>query len=217
MSSRKNSGNVNAMPPQRVDGRHMRSERSRERIVDALTELTGEGNMEPSQAEVAERANVSLRTVSRHFEDMETLYAQCTQKIETTMLNKFMAPFESTDWYGRIFELLERRMAAFEQFLPYRVFSSVRRFRSDFVAYSYARVLGAEVAGAMAVLPPELKNDKIWASAFDSAMSFESWRRMRHDRKLTIEEASAVFYTHIEALLAAKGIASNPKRSPRKP
>ena len=55
------------------DGRRQRSSRSRERIVHAMIELIRAGEMSPAAARVAEKANVGLRTVFRHFEEMETL------------------------------------------------------------------------------------------------------------------------------------------------
>ena len=60
-------------PP--LDGRVLRGEKSRESIVDALFELVGEGVLAPTAQQVAERAGVGLRSVFRHFSDMERLFA----------------------------------------------------------------------------------------------------------------------------------------------
>lgn len=186
----------------KTDGRHQRSERSREKIVMALIALWGQGKMEPSQLEVAEQAKVSLRTVSRHFEDMETLYEVCVKKIESQLLDKYMAPFESQDWKDRIVELVERRMIAYEEFLPYRVFSSVHRFRSRYLQINYDHVVATEVSLSLAVLPAHLKRDEAWANAFESAVSFDVWRRMRQDRGLGRSAARAAVMAGIDALLA---------------
>ena len=56
------------------DGRRQRSDRSRRRIIEALFDLIGEGDMSPSAVNVAARAEVGLRTVFRHFEDMDSIY-----------------------------------------------------------------------------------------------------------------------------------------------
>ena len=56
------------------DGRTRRSERSREAIAAALYELVGEGNPEPTAQQVADRAGVGIRSVFRHFADIEALY-----------------------------------------------------------------------------------------------------------------------------------------------
>jgi AcrR family transcriptional regulator len=56
-----------------VDGRHARSERSRQAMVDALLDLLREGNLRPSSAQIAERAGVTQRTLFNQFGDMESL------------------------------------------------------------------------------------------------------------------------------------------------
>jgi TetR/AcrR family transcriptional regulator of autoinduction and epiphytic fitness len=64
-----------ARPPGAIDGRHARSERSRQAMVDALLELLREGNIRPSSAQIAERAGVTQRTLFNQFGDMDSLVA----------------------------------------------------------------------------------------------------------------------------------------------
>ncbi len=70
-----------AEKPISVDGRLQRSERSREAIVQALYELVGEGSLLPTAEQVAERAGVGIRTVFRHFSDMEKLFSEMDARI----------------------------------------------------------------------------------------------------------------------------------------
>lgn len=56
-----------------VDGRSARRDRNRERVVDALLELYGEGHIRPSLDLVAQRSHVSHRSVFRYFEDLDEL------------------------------------------------------------------------------------------------------------------------------------------------
>lgn len=60
-------------PTKATDGRHARSERSRQAMVDALLDLLRDGNMRPSSAQIAERAGVTQRTLFNQFGDMESL------------------------------------------------------------------------------------------------------------------------------------------------
>jgi AcrR family transcriptional regulator len=53
-----------------LDGRRVRSERSRKSIIDAMLQLVEEGILVPTAQQVSERAGVSLRSVFRHFSDM---------------------------------------------------------------------------------------------------------------------------------------------------
>ena len=60
----------------RTDGRRARGHVSRSRIVAAMIELVREGCVAPTAEQVALRADVGLRTVFRHFDDMESLYRE---------------------------------------------------------------------------------------------------------------------------------------------
>ena len=64
-----------ARPAGAVDGRHARSERSRQAMVEALLDLLREGNLRPSSAQIAERAGVTQRTLFNQFGDMDSLVA----------------------------------------------------------------------------------------------------------------------------------------------
>lgn len=59
--------------PAPVDGRHARSERSRQAMVDALLDLLRGGTLRPSSAQIAERAGVTQRTLFNQFGDMDSL------------------------------------------------------------------------------------------------------------------------------------------------
>ena len=56
------------------DGRRLRSERSRQAIIDASLELMEEGVLVPTAQMVSERAGVGIRSFFRHYADMETLF-----------------------------------------------------------------------------------------------------------------------------------------------
>lgn len=58
-----------------VDGRRLRSERTRAAIVEAMLGLVRDGNPRPSAHEIAERAGVTQRTLFNHYSDMAALLA----------------------------------------------------------------------------------------------------------------------------------------------
>ncbi len=59
--------------PSVLDGRHMRAERGKEAVVDAMLTLYAEGNLSPGAAEIGIRAGVSQRSVFRYFQDLDSL------------------------------------------------------------------------------------------------------------------------------------------------
>src|SRR6188768_3224597 len=63
-----------------VDGRRARRNRSRDLAVDALLDLLGEGVLRPTAQQVAERSGVSLRSIFRIFDDVETLHTAASAR-----------------------------------------------------------------------------------------------------------------------------------------
>ena len=65
--------------------------------------------MSPGASHVAERANVGLRTVFRHFEDMDSIYDEMTEEVMTAIMPKVKAPFKASTWRERLLECVDRR------------------------------------------------------------------------------------------------------------
>lgn len=183
------------------DGRRQRSERSRAQIIEAMFDLIGQGDMSPSAARVAERAQVGLRTVFRHFEDMDSLYVEMAERVSSEVLPKILAPFEARDWRGRFFEHLGRRIEIYEHIMPMRVSANLRRFQSRFLMEEYRRNLLIERSALKALLPEEIIQDEVLFAAIETSASFQSWRRLRQDSELSPEDAGAVFRLTLERLV----------------
>ncbi|MCU0730983.1 MAG: TetR/AcrR family transcriptional regulator [Hyphomonas sp.] len=183
------------------DGRRQRSERSRAQIIEAMFALIREGEMSPSAARVAERAEVGLRTVFRHFEDMDSLYVEMAERIHGEVMPKVLAPFEAKEWRERFFEHLDRRIAIYEHVLPVRVSANLRRFQSRFLMEEYRRNLLMERSALMALLPEEISRDPVLFAAIETSASFQTWRRLRQDSDLSPEDARAVFRLVLERLI----------------
>src|SRR3546814_13688129 len=88
-----------------IDGRRARSRSSRRRIVAAMVELIEGGDLMPSAARVAEEAGVGLRTVFRHFDDMDTPYAELSATLAARVMPVATAPYDGADWRAGVTEL----------------------------------------------------------------------------------------------------------------
>ena len=117
-----------------ADGRRRRSQDSRARIVTAMLELIRAGDVAPSAEQVAERAQVGLRTVFRHFNDMDSLYREMSHAIEGELREVVLRPFKAKAGRDRVLELIERRSQAFEKIAPFKRASDAHRHRSRFLA-----------------------------------------------------------------------------------
>lgn len=57
-----------------VDGRTARADNTRRRIVSSMIALIEEGHLRPTAAAIADRAQVSVRSVFQHFNDLGALF-----------------------------------------------------------------------------------------------------------------------------------------------
>ncbi len=190
------------------DGRVRRSQRSRAAMVQALFELVGEGVLQPTAQQVAERARVGLRTVFRHFSDMDGLLAEIDRRVRTRALPLLREPRGRGGRDARVRSLLERRIRLFEQVAPYKRSGNLQRWRSAFVARQHAalvRELRADLLGWL----PELRGaPRELVDALDVALSFEVWDRLRTDQRLGRERASAALGRMVTALVGTLPSAS---------
>lgn len=184
------------------DGRKARSQRSRQQIVDALFALIEAGDVDPSAADVAEQAGVGLRTVFRHFEDMDGLYREMAERLESEILPVVMSPWQSQDWRGRLHELIHRRAGIYERIMPLKVSANIRRYSSAQLKHAYTRFLTMERAGLMGILPDSIKSDDSLLGALELLTGFQAWRRLRQDQALSPDAAEAVMVRTLDALLA---------------
>ena len=184
-----------------ADGRRLRSERNRQQIVEAMIELIEAGNPAPSAARVAEEAEVSLRTVFRHFEDMDTLYREIAREMLIRVRPILQRPFLQRSWQGRLRELLDRRIEAYEILMPVKVCSAMRRFQSDYLMHDHRQFLAMEHASIRTHLPEALADDPVRFQSISAAMSFDLWHRLRHDQGLPVETAREVVVDMVERLI----------------
>src|SRR5512147_1127801 len=94
--------------PASADGRLRRSQESRRQIVEALLALVGDGEIAPSAEQVAKRAKVGLRSVFRHFKDMNELYREITAILATRFAALAKKPFKAEAGPQRLREIVER-------------------------------------------------------------------------------------------------------------
>jgi len=189
---------------EKTDGRRERSSRSRERIVHALIELIRAGEMTPAAARVAEKANVGLRTVFRHFEEMDSLNREISGIVAAEILPMVEKPFEGATWQEQLDDLLERRADIYERIMPLKIAGSLQRFRSAFLMEDYNRFLKMEREGLKRVLPPAIVKDSVLFSAIELATGFQAWRRLRHDQRLSPKDAHRVLAFTLDRLVAGK-------------
>lgn len=174
-----------------TDGRTLRAQRSHEAIVEALVALVGEGTAVPTAQQVADRAGVGIRSVFRHFSDMESLFAEVSERVRAGVRPLLRGRPPEGPPVARLRELARRRARLFERILPYRRSTQIQRVHSPFLEAqlrSDHRDLRAELRRWL----PEL-DDADALEALDAVLSPELWMRLRIEQRLGPKRAEAAF------------------------
>jgi AcrR family transcriptional regulator len=184
-----------------IDGRAQRSERSREAIVQALLELVGEGVLEPTAQQVAERADVGVRTVFRHFSDMDTLFAAMNDRLENAVSDLFVEENQTGSISDRIEALIERRSKIFGIVEPFRRAQVIQRSRSAFLLEQQQRTNKILRTDLQRWLPEISSFQGEIAEALELTLSLESWERLRFDQRIGAKRSQNVIRRIVVALI----------------
>ena len=190
----------------RQDGRNARALRTREAIVDACISLVEGGELRPTAHQVAERGDVSVRSVFQHFEDLPALHRAVSERI-VERVALLLAPVDTAAPLDqRIDELVWRRAALLEAITPYRRAANVH---APFAPELSATVrLGVDYLRdeVEQVFEPELcrrsgDGRRELADALGVALSWSSWDALRTEAGCSSEQAAAVYPRTVRALL----------------
>jgi AcrR family transcriptional regulator len=184
-----------------TDGRIQRSERSRSAIVQAMLELIGEGVLSPTAQQVAERADVGVRTVFRHFSDMETLFATMNERLTAEVRPVFVEKSQTGPFLERVDAMIDRRVTLFGKLGPYVRSSTIQRWRSAFLQEEHDRTTRALRRDLRHWLPELESVPTNVADALEMILSFEAWNRLRIEQKLGLRRTTEVMRLAVLALM----------------
>jgi AcrR family transcriptional regulator len=167
-----------------ADGRIQRSARSREAIVQAMLELIAEGVLQPTAQQVALRADVGVRTVFRHFSDMESVFAAMSDRLREEARPFFVEGPQPGPVNARIEALVSRRMEIFALLGPFLRASAIQRWRSAVLQEEHERMIRTLRRDLRYWLPEHADAESDLADVIELLLSFESWDRLRTGQKL---------------------------------
>ncbi|MBV8684464.1 MAG: TetR/AcrR family transcriptional regulator [Caulobacteraceae bacterium] len=188
----------------RKDGRRLRTEESRRRVVNALLECVREGEFDPSAEAIAQRAGVGLRTVFRLFKDKDGLFQQMSEVVLARIADLANAPMQGETWRERLDDLMGRRFSAYEQVMPYRRAAVAHAHHSHVVRTNNEAMRQHMRRNLSAVLPQEVRSDHSLFEALELVLSIEAWIGLRIDQRLEPSRARAAVRRATSALLASQ-------------
>lgn len=184
------------------DGRVRRGEANRERILQALYELVGEGTLRPTAEQVAQRAGVGERTVFRHFEDMETLFGELRERVEREVGPQISMEPATGDFEARLREFARGRARTFERIAPFKRSERIHRWSSPVMQDAHATMLRRLRKHLVASLPEVESVSPEVRQAIEALTGFEAWDQLRSDQGLGVARAEETVRETLRALLA---------------
>ncbi|TXS90235.1 TetR/AcrR family transcriptional regulator [Parahaliea maris] len=188
-----------------VDGRRLRSERSRKAIIDAALALMEEGVLVPTAQQISERAGVGIRSFFRRFEDMEALFAGVDSQIRDSYEALFLGGDRNGTLEERIEHAVERHADAYECVKTVVLSTQAQLWRSEVLRRNYARnqrSLRKDLDNWL----PELKSlPRDQREAVDAVASFEMWHRLREHQNLSKKASICLVTGLLKSLLGARG------------
>ena len=191
-----------------VDGRRLRSERTRQLIIEAYLALLREDPQVPTSARIAERAGYSVRSIFERFPDLMSLRIAATDY--GLSLATVQAPMRGVDADrpSRIRSQVQTRAQTCETWLPlWRALNANQGESAELK--SRIRLARAAIAQRLQLMyRPELAaldetERKHTLIALEALTDFESWARMREQHGLSVEQACNVWIRAIDRLLPA--------------
>ena len=145
---------------------------------------------------------MGLRTVFRHFQDMDSLYREIGAVVGRKVRAILSTPLAAEAWPDRLIETIARRGRAFETIAPFKRAADAFRHRSGYLGSDYAGLLVELRDVLVRELPPQILRDKVRVEALDLLLSFEAWSRLRREQGLSVAGAREVLEAAARRLIA---------------
>ena len=190
-----------------IDGRHQRSARSRDAVVEALLSLYDDGHLRPGVALIADRAGVSQSSVFRHFQDVDELVRSAIDHQWDRLREHFTRPLVGGSLEERISALVAQRIRLYDIAGP--ALRAARLLAPDSAAVRSAFALRRELlrgqvedlfAAELAALPSARRRTTL--DALDVVTGFEAVEALRIDRGAGIKRTTDVLTLTIKGLLS---------------
>ncbi len=184
-----------------VDGRRLRSERSRLAIIEAALALQEEGVLVPTAQQISERAGVGIRSFFRHFEDMESLFEAADEAIRDSYEALFVGGDRGGTLDERIEHAVERHADAYESVGNIVLGTQAQLWRYDVLRKNYARAQRGLRKDLDDWLPELQSLPRDQREAVDAIASFEMWHRLRYHQGLAKKASAEIITSLLQGLI----------------
>jgi AcrR family transcriptional regulator len=191
-----------------TDGRRLRSERTRQAIIEAYLALLRDDQRIPTSTQIAERAGYSVRSVFERFPDLLALRIAATDYAFALGNAQAMVRDVDASRPSRIRSQVETRARTCETWLPlWRALnanqgeSAELKLRIRLAREMITKRLEIMYRRELETLTERQRRQTL--IALEALTDFESWGRMREVFALSFEQACELWIRAIDRLLPA--------------
>jgi TetR/AcrR family transcriptional regulator of autoinduction and epiphytic fitness len=193
--------------PTAVDGRSLRSARTRTALATAYLDLLTEGDLRPTAERIAERAAVSPRSVFKHFPDRESLFAAASEIQEGRIAQVIGSPPDPQSPLEERLDAFVAQRARLHEFIsPVRRSALLAEPFSPVIAERLAFARSAGAAQVEQVFAPEL--DGLRGRAREDALAalcaiagWPTWESLRRHQGVSAARAEAILRSMLASQL----------------
>lgn len=189
-----------------VDGRRLRSARTRQLIIEAYLALLRENPRIPTAASIAHRAGYSVRSVFERFPDLHALRVAATDEALLKASAQVAGQATAGSRSDRLRTHVEARGRICEEWLPlWRALnanqgdSAELKTRIRLIREMVIRRIEEIYAHELSSLDERERRQTVLA--IEALIDFESWARMRELFGLSFEDACGVWKRAVDRLL----------------
>ena len=198
-----------------IDGRRMRSERTRQHILEAYIALLRDNPRPPTASQIADRAGYSVRSLFERFPDLLALSLAAADLAFAQANAQAAIRNVHADRATRIRTQVETRAQTCEDWLPLWRALILNQHASSELRQRIRRMREAIMARIEMMYLPELDSlepagRRRTLIALEAITDFESWARMREMAGLSVGEACRVWTRAIDSLLPATPVSWRP-------
>ena len=168
----------------KTDGRLLRSERSRKLIIQSMVDLVDEGYLVPTAQQVAQRADVGIRSVFRHFDDMDDIFETANEIIFENVKSLFTGGDRTGTLEQRILHATEQLSSGYAATKNFILSGKIRMWNTPVIRKNYLlnqKRLQKELENW---IPEITQLDTINQQNAYAVASFDYWHRLQEIQEL---------------------------------
>lgn len=184
-----------------TDGRTLRSVKNKERIIAAAFRLCKRGNLWPTVQQVADEAELGLRTVFRLFNDVDNLYASFNQHLHSHYERAFREGNREGPLPKRLKNLVEHRCNLYQELDPFFRSTMATEWRIPVALRQYRETVREWDEDIHQWLPELSSFAPERRDAVYLALSFENWNRLTRYMERSPSQARKSILANVQMLI----------------